>query len=185
MAKSAKDVVIDKNGAASAQSASKRTKAERVHRVPDDIVTITSLARHLGCSRQNITHLTDQGIIQRRSDGHYDQSTCRLQYIAHLRTEYRKSPRAASEQELQKARTKLYQIKVQKAEGLLMATSECAEFMEDLMGLVISTVEGWPARIGGTDLTLRRKAERLVVELRTEIADAALERAKCETTAAA
>jgi hypothetical protein len=183
MAKPAK-MVADLMATAVAQSAPKRTKAERVHRVPDDIVTITSLARHLGCSRQNITHFTDQGIIQRRPDGHYDQSTCRLAYIAHLRTEYRKSPRAASEQELQKARTRLYQLKVQRAEGLLMETAECDEFVEELMGLVVAAVEGWPARISGTDLTLRHKAERLVFELRTKMADAAAERAAaCEAVA--
>jgi hypothetical protein len=50
--------------------------------------------------------------------------------------------------------------------------------MDELAGLVLTTLSGWPARIAGQDLPLRRKAENLMSELRTELANAALERGK-------
>ena len=128
------------------------TNPERVPKVADDIVTGVSLARHLGCSRTNITRLVETGIIPQRPDGNYDQSTCRLRYIEHLRAEYRKSPRAATEQELSRHRARLYAIKVARAEGKLMETAECDAFIEDLAGLVLTKLGGWPARISGNDL---------------------------------
>ena len=162
---------------AAASSAPKHVTTERVRKVPDDVVTGNSLARHLGCSRQNIAHMAQQGVLPRRSDGNYDQSTCRLAYIQYLRAEYRKSPRHVTDAELQKHRARLYAIKVQRAEGELMPTAECWAFLDEVVGLTLSTLSGWPARLAGHDLTLRRRAERLVFELRTELAAQATERA--------
>ena len=47
------------------------------------------------------------------------------------------------------------------------------EAMIDAMaGLMLTKLSGWPARIAGADLALRRRAEALLRELRTEIAEA-------------
>lgn len=43
--------------------------------------------------------------------------------------------------------------------------------MDQSTGLVLTHLSGWPARIGGHDLALRRKAEAVLFELRTEIAN--------------
>jgi len=49
-----------------------------------------------------------------------------------------------------------------------------------MAGLVLTKLGGWPARIAGADLGLRRRAEAVLHELRTEIANACLEMAdKC------
>ena len=51
-----------------------------------------------------------------------------------------------------------------------MLVSEHEEFMDEVMGITLTHLNGWPARIGGPDLALRRKAEALIFALRTEIA---------------
>jgi hypothetical protein len=45
--------------------------------------------------------------------------------------------------------------------------------IDQLAGLTLTKLGQWPARIAGTDLALRRKAEALLRELRTEISNAA------------
>jgi hypothetical protein len=44
--------------------------------------------------------------------------------------------------------------------------------MDEVLGLTLTHLSGWPARISGHDQALRRKAEALIFELRTEIANA-------------
>ena len=44
--------------------------------------------------------------------------------------------------------------------------------IDQMAGLVLTKLGGWPARIAGHDLSLRRKAETLVYEMRTEISEA-------------
>ncbi len=47
------------------------------------------------------------------------------------------------------------------------------EAMIDRMaGLVLTKLGGWPARIAGSDLVVRRRAEAVLRELRTEIVEA-------------
>jgi hypothetical protein len=52
--------------------------------------------------------------------------------------------------------------------------------IDEMAGLVLTKLGGWPARVAGSDLVVRRKAEAVLRELRTEIANASLEMAdKC------
>jgi hypothetical protein len=44
--------------------------------------------------------------------------------------------------------------------------------IDQMAGLVLTKLSGWPARIAGQDLGLRRRAETMLRELRTEIAEA-------------
>jgi hypothetical protein len=43
----------------------------------DDVVTASSLATHLGMTRQNVARLTAEAVIEQRSDGCYDQTASR------------------------------------------------------------------------------------------------------------
>jgi hypothetical protein len=45
--------------------------------------------------------------------------------------------------------------------------------IDRMAGLVLTKLGGWPARIADADLGLRRRAEAVLRELRTEIAEAA------------
>ena len=54
--------------------------------------------------RSYITKLVEQGVIERRADGRFDQDQCRAKYIAHLRAEHQRSPRSAADAEFTSAR---------------------------------------------------------------------------------
>ena len=45
------------------------------------LVSGNKLAVHFGCSRQNVDQLTAQGVIERRTDGLFDQDVSRLKYL--------------------------------------------------------------------------------------------------------
>ena len=59
----------------------------------------------------------------------------------------------------------------------LMPTSEHNAFVDELAGLLLTKLSGLPARVAGTGLGVRRKAEAAVFELRKEIAEACQQRA--------
>ena len=42
------------------------------------LVSGYELGRHFGCSRQNVDLLAQQGVIERRADGKFDQDVSRL-----------------------------------------------------------------------------------------------------------
>jgi hypothetical protein len=65
------------------------------------------LAVHFGCSRRNVDQLTAQGVIERRCNGRFDQDFSRLKYMTHLRSEHRRSPRAAADAKHAEAKTEL------------------------------------------------------------------------------
>ena len=55
-----------------------------------------------------------------------------------------------------------------------MLTSDHEAVIDELVGITLTKLGGWPARVGGADLGLRRKAETVLHELRTEIAETCL-----------
>jgi hypothetical protein len=154
------------------QDRSAKPKRDKVRMVADDVVTANSLATHLGCTRQNIAWLTAQAIIEQRSDGNYDQTASRLKYIKHLRDEHRKSPRTQADADHVKVKTEMLQLRLMEKQRTLVRRDAHEAMIDQMAGLVLTKLGGWPARIAGTDLGLRRRAEVLLRELRTEIAEA-------------
>ena len=133
-------------------------------------VSATALAAHLDITRQNVGRLTAEGILERTSAG-YLLDDSRRRYIRHLREEYRKSPRAAHDAELQRHKARLLEMKVARQERETMLVSDHNDFVDQVAGLVLTELGGWPARVAGNDLMLRRKAEAVLFELRVKIAD--------------
>jgi hypothetical protein len=128
------------------------------------------LARHFGCSRQNVELLATQGVIERRNDGKFDQDVSRLKYLTHLRSERARSPRAAADAKHAEAKTALLQIKIEEKQRTLVRRDLHEAMIDRMAGIVLTKLSGWPARIAGPDLGLRRKAEAVVRELRVELA---------------
>jgi hypothetical protein len=160
MAKPAKEVMLDPLP---------RQQWRTVEREPERVSSAT-LAAHLTMTRQNVARLTAEGILERTSAG-YLMDDSRRRYIRHLREEYRKSPRAAADADLQRHKARLLEMKIAEQEREAILVSDHNDFVHESIGLVLTYLSGWPARIGGHDLALRRKAEALVFELRTEIAN--------------
>ena len=70
------------------------------------LVTGVKLATHFGVVRQHIDQLTQQGVIERRSDGLFDQDVSRLKYLNHLRAEHKRSPRTQADADYAMSRSR-------------------------------------------------------------------------------
>jgi phage terminase Nu1 subunit (DNA packaging protein) len=125
--------------------------------------------------------LTAQGVIERRSDGLFDQEVIRLKYLAHLRAEHRRSPRAAADAELASAKAALLRIRIEEKQRTLVRQSEVDELIDQIAGVTLTALSSLPARCAPRgDLATRRAIERAVFEVRTEIAKVCEEMAdKC------
>ena len=113
-------------------------------------------------------------MIERRSDGKFDQDACRLKYLTHLRPERARSPRAAADTKHAEAKTALLQIRIEEKQRRLVRRDAQEAMIDQMAGLVLTKLGGWPARVAGTDLVVRRRAEAVLRELRTEIAEACI-----------
>ena len=150
------------------ERAPKRPKRDKVHRVADDVVTANSLATHLGCSRQNIARLTAEAIIERRADGHYDQSASRLRYIKHLRTSSR-TVRSEADSQHVLAKAQMLQIKITQQQRKLVLREDANALLDEMCGIVLTHLSGMAARCS-RDMTVRRNIDAVVHQVRTELA---------------
>ena len=134
-------------------------------------VSASALALHLDCSRAYLRKLEAEGVIQRQGDGFpLDQS--RAAYLRHLRREHRQSGRTEAEADHLKAKTEMLQLRLMEKRRELVRRDEHEAMIDQMAGLVLTKLGGWPARSAGQDLGLRRRAENLLRELRTEMAEA-------------
>jgi hypothetical protein len=142
-------------------------------RKPDAPVSSAALAAHLACVPSYIRKLVEQGVIERRSDGRFDQDQCRTKYLAHLREERKRSPKSEADTEFASAKAQLIRIRIDEKRRTLVRRDGHEAMIDRLAGLTLTKLGAWPARIAGTDLALRRKAEALLRELRIEMSQAA------------
>src|SRR5436190_9638675 len=139
----------------------------------------SALALHLDCSRAYLTKLEAEGVIQRQGDGFpLDQS--RIAYLRYLRRERRQSPRAEADAEHALAKAALLRIRIAEKQRELVPRDVYDSMIDQMAGLFLTKLGGWPARVAGADLVVRRRAEAVLRELRTEIANVCLQMAdKC------
>jgi len=99
-----------------------RQSAVRPRRAKHELsaVTATALGEHLGLSRQRISALADEGVIERLPDGRFNQDRARLGYLAWLRDPARRSARSEAASDLEKAKAALVWLRVREREGKLM-----------------------------------------------------------------
>jgi hypothetical protein len=134
-------------------------------------VSASALALHLDCSRAYIGKLEAEGVIQRQGNGYpLDQS--RVAYLRYLRRERQQSPRMEADADHVKVKTEMLQLRLMQARRELVSREAHEAMIDQMAGLVLTKLGGWPARIAGADLGLRRRAEAVLRELRTEIAEA-------------
>ena len=134
-------------------------------------VSASALAAHLDCSRAYVGKLEADGVIQRQGDG-FDLDAARVAYLRFLRRERQRSSRHEADAAHTAAKAELLQIKIADKRGQLVERDRANELIDGIAGVVLTHLSGWPARLAGHDFVLRRKAEGLVRELRTEIAQA-------------
>ena len=143
-------------------------------------VSASALAQHLDCSRTYIGKLEAEGVIQRQGDGFpLDQS--RVAYLRYLRRERQQSPRAAADAEHASAKAALLRIGIEEKQRKLVRRDDVNELIDGICGVTLTALSSLPARCAPRgDLAIRRSIERVVFEVRTEIANVCQEMAdKC------
>ena len=74
----------------------------------------------------------------------------------------------------------MLRIRIEEKKRELVPRDVYESMIDQMAGLVLTKLSGWPARVAGADLVVVRRAEAVLRELRTEIANACLEMAdKC------
>src|SRR6476469_3881557 len=116
--------VLTHDDRAEQSNGAKRNGAARV------LVTAGALAAHLSCVRSYIAKLVDQGILERRSDGRFDQDQCRAKYIAHLKEERKRPPRSAADTEFVSAKSELIRIRILEKKKALVPAEEAYAQMD-------------------------------------------------------
>jgi hypothetical protein len=134
-------------------------------------VSASALAQHLDCSRTYIGKLEAEGVIQRQGDGFpLDQS--RVAYLRYLRRERQQSPRAAADAENASAKAALLRIGIEEKQRKLVRRDDVNELIDGIAGVTLTALSSLPARCAQRgDLAIRRSIERVVFEVRTEIAN--------------
>ena len=156
---------VSSDGSSVAKPASRRRSAKPA------TVSASALAQHLDCSRTYIGKLEADGVIQQQGNGFpLDQS--RVAYLRYLRRERRQSPRTEADAAHVAVKTEMLQLRLMQARRELVSREAHEAMIDQMAGLVLTKLGGWPARIAGADLGLRRRAEAVLRELRTEIAEA-------------
>jgi hypothetical protein len=140
-------------------------------------VSASALALHLDCSRTYIGKLEAEGVIQRQGEGFpLDQS--RVAYLRYLRRERQQSPRAAADAEHALAKAALLRIRIEEKQRTLVRRSDVDALIDGIAGVTLTALSSLPARCAPRgDLAIRRNIERVVFEVRTEIANVCQEMA--------
>ena len=133
-------------------------------------VSASALALHLDCSRTYIGKLEAEGVIQRQADGFpLDQS--RVAYLRYLRRERQQSPRSRPTPTTSRSRPRCCRLRLMEKRRELVLQSDVDELTDQLCGVVLTHLSSLPARCAPRgDLAVRRNIERVVFEVRTEIA---------------
>ena len=133
-------------------------------------VSASALALHLDCSRTYIGKLEAEGVIQRQGDGFLlDQS--RVAYLRYLRRERQQSPRSEADADHIKVKTEMLQLRLMEKKRELVRRADVDELIDGIAGVTLTALSSLPARCAPRgDPAIRRNIERVVFEVRTEIA---------------
>jgi hypothetical protein len=120
-------------------------------------VSAMALARHFGVAHQYIHALVAQAVIERRPDGKFDETTCRLRYIAHLRAQNKRSPLAAADAEHSAAKAALIRIRIAQAKRELVKRADVNDLIDRMCGVMLTAFGSLPAMCAApNDLMTRR-----------------------------
>jgi hypothetical protein len=140
------------------------------------LVSGVKLAAHFGVVRQHIDQLAQQGVIERRADGLFDQDVSRLKYLTHLRAEHKRSPRTQADAEHALAKAALLRIRIEEKKRTLVRRTDVDALIDEMAGTVLTHLSGMAARCS-RDMVVRRNIDAVVTQIRRELATACLAKA--------
>jgi hypothetical protein len=110
-------------------------------------------------------------VIQRQGKGcPLDQSL--ISYLRYLRRERQPSPRTEADADHVRAKTEMLQLRLMEKKRELVRESDADELIDSIAGVTLTALSSLPARCAPRgDLAIRRSIERVVFEVRTEIAN--------------
>jgi hypothetical protein len=116
-------------------------------------------------------------VIQLLGDGFpLDQS--RVAYLRYLRRERRHSPRAEADAAHVAIKTEMLQLRLMEKKRELVRRADVDALIDGIGGVTLTALSSLPARCAPRgDLAIRRSIERVVFEVRTEIANVCQEMA--------
>ncbi|SEC70914.1 hypothetical protein [Bradyrhizobium erythrophlei] len=160
----AETVPIDRPPAAGATVSQPRSRKAAT-------VSASALALHLDCSRTYIGKLEAEGVFQRQGDG-FSLDGSRVAYLRYLRRKRQQSPRAAADAEHAVAKAALLRLRIEEKQRGLVRRADVDELIDQIAGVTLTALSSLPARCAPRgDLAIRRSIERVVFEVRTEIAN--------------
>jgi hypothetical protein len=137
-----------------------------------ETVSASALALHLDCSRAYIGKLEAEGVIQRQGDG-FPLDASRVAYLRFLRRERRQSPRTEAAADYLRAKTEALQLRLMERRRELVRQEDVSELIDQICGITLTALSSLPARCAPRgDLAIRRAIERVVFEVRTDLAKA-------------
>jgi len=150
-----------------------KTAVSRRRSTKPATVSASALALHLDCSRTYIGKLEAEGVIRRQGDGFpVDQS--RVDYLRYLRRERQQSPRTEADAAHLAAKTEMLQLRLKEKRRELVRRDDADALIDQIAGTVLTHLSSLPARCAPRgDLAIRRSIQRVVFEVRTEIANIA------------
>ncbi len=131
-------------------------------------VSASALAQHLDCSRTYIGKLEAEGVLHREGNGFpLDQS--RVAYLRFSRRERKQSPRSEADSAFAMAKAELIQLRIQERKRILVSAEGVAHKMEIMLGVFLTALSTFGARVAGRDLVARRIIDQEVFNSRTEV----------------
>jgi len=100
-------------------------------------------------------------VIQQQA-GRFQLDLSRVAYLRYLRRERGQSPRTEADADHVKLKTEMLQLRLVEARRELVSREAHEAMIEQMAGVVLTKLGGWPARIAGADLSLRRRAEAML-----------------------
>ena len=130
----------------SERSRAKRANGKQSRALGPVLVSGNRLAKHFGCVRSYVETLAQQGVIERRADGLFDQDRARLAYITHLRSERTRSPRSTADAEHTAVKTEMLKLRLMEKRGQLCLQSDVDDLIHKIVGITITGLSGLEAR---------------------------------------
>ena len=138
------------------------------------MVSAKQFALHCGIANQHVTQLLHQGVLERRSDGKYNQDLNRLRYFNHLRSKNYRSPLAVADAEHASAKAELVRIRIAQARRDFVKRNDVNELIDSIAGITLTHLSGMSARCAPPgDAVTRRNIDAVVYQIKREISLAA------------
>jgi hypothetical protein len=135
-----------------------------------EIVGITALSAHLGITRETAGRYVELGVFERRPDGDFDQTACRLRLVRHLLD--RKPPANNSRDRFEKARMLREERKAALEARELCLMSDFTTTQSVMTGLVFAGLDATASRLHPTDRAGRRRVEEEFTILKACVSEA-------------